>query len=938
MRPLKLEISAFGPYAKKETVDFEEFGKTGLFLISGDTGAGKTSIFDAISYALYGKASGRARQEDKSNKSLRSKYASETDDTYVSLEFECHGKTYVIKRNPEYERLAKRGTGMTPQKPEAKLTNGTGNPIASKPGEVNEKIVEIIGVDFNQFSKIAMIAQGEFRDFLVLETKEKKLILRELFDTGNYDELKERIRDKRNNLKNLSDRNNDALKNYTDKIKFDEGKEEYSEFKELKERQNTEKIVAPIDDVISFVKTVIKDDTEKADKLKKEEEECEKVKKTLEDEINQRKLYKSEKKESDDVKKELDDLKDKLLIYKQTQEEAKLKEPEIKELNNKVTLQNNNLSKYDKLDEIVCEVDNLKNKIKAEEGKILKFNDEIKEIEGKIDKNQKEFDKVKGAAGELVKLNERKMKLKGKVNNFYNLLELAKDINKRTHELKKLGCDIEKAREIYDESNKNYDEAFKLYIKGQSAELAEKLKENEPCPVCGSLVHPHPAVPEKNAVKREELDSLKEKRGKADDNLRNLSEKYSSVKGGIEVSKENFKNIIKEVGEYSFEDIERIEKDKKGADKELKELEDNIKDCEEDVKLVQKLPEEKKKLIDKRDEEKSNLSKLENNKTKLETELEGKKNDKKEIKSSLEFESKKEAEENINAISQKIDGLNKAIKNADKAVNEAENKISELNGRVTTHQTRMDELKNGFSEKYKGDDDNKLESQKADIVNKLADIGNGKQDLNTHISINEGVLYDIKELKKNKEQTEEEYRYVNELYETVSGNISGQDKIELEAYVQMIYFEEVLERANLRFREMSDGQYEFRRREEGRNKASKSGLEISVYDYYNGTERSVNTLSGGESFLASLSLALGLADMVQSEAGGISLESMFIDEGFGSLDDGALSNAINVLANYSEHKLIGIISHVPSLKSRIDRQLLVKKNKNSSGSYVDVIC
>lgn len=920
MRPNKLIMSAFGPYAGKVTLEMDKLGQNGLYLITGDTGAGKTTIFDAITYALFGEASGQTREASM----FRSKYAQSQTPTEVELYFTYGGKEYYIKRNPEYERPKSRGEGFTTEKANAELHLPDGR-VVTKLKEVNNAIVEIVGVDRNQFTQISMIAQGDFLKLLLSSTEERKKIFQKLFKTQSYYLLQEKLKSESGKLSHEYEAIKNSIEQYINGIVCDEENDFFIEV------CNAKKGLLITEEITELLEKLISED-EKNEKIIAEEKE--KLQKEL-DKIKSR-IGKAE-----DVILAKSDLEKNEINFKQeTEREKDLKAnlqteeknfSSVKKITAKVTEIKSALPDYDELNEKQTVYNNNKAFIDQSAENISHTEKEIKTITDEINLLANESKLLSKIGEEKLRLENEKKKSEDEKASF-------KQIDKNIDEVKKSKLEYLAANENYinkyaeaEKLDIKLKEKTRLYLEAQAGILADTLELNKPCPVCGSLNHPKIAQKPLDVPQKEELDVLQEKVNKANDIANNARSEAGKLKG---ISDEKEDSLQKEItaffGEVSADEAKTVIAVKlsdidsliDNIDEKIKETKHKIKRREEIEELLpvreEELQKAKNKLTEIKDEVKT--ATVEN--TAFEKRI-------KQLRKKLVFVTKAEAEKQIEILNFQVDDIEKAYNKALKAVNENQEKLAALKS-----------AKEEILKRLGKDTDVDLEKERENralFEEKQKELDINSKTVHSRITSNKFSLENITKRLSEIKAVEERWTWMKELSNTANGNLSGKEKIMLETYIQMTYFDRIINRANTRFMVMSGGQYELKRRKEAENNRSQSGLELNVIDHYNGTERSVKTLSGGESFKASLSLALGLSDEIQSSAGGIRLDTMFVDEGFGSLDDESLAQAIKALSSLAEgNRLVGIISHVGELKDKIDRQIVVRKEK-AGGSNINIV-
>lgn len=1262
MKPQKLVISAFGPYAGKTVIDFEQMGSQGLFLITGDTGAGKTTIFDAITFALYGEASGNVRNAGM----FRSKYAKADIPTFVELTFLYRGKSYYIKRNPEYMRPKGRGTGFTLQKSEAELVYPDGRLPVSKAKDVTRAVAELLGLDYKQFTQIAMIAQGDFQKLLLAGTVERAEIFRQIFHTGIYQDFQMQLREEVKERWKKYDEMRRSMSQYMSNVSCENDPASEPEMTQMKK----EKFEGKIERGLELLKNLLGKDAARIEELnlqtdlllqkiqqedqllgkaRQEKELCDELEnqkkklaglisaeqeseevfetavqkaeeiKLLEEQIRQgeerMKRHEALAAEYEKLKKQEAAFEKKFAeqtaqLKKQESLKSRIEEDKRSleglksagEERTQLLHSKEKLEQYrDKLNEYVSVTDQIKDAAAAlkrylnaeeerkehlkelqKEQELLKnagneeltYRTQVKEIRRRKKELEESLQNLQSAEEKYVKLEEncghmhlQEIKQQKESEAFQSEKENLRDaeiilsrlegdsirlaadmrsqesLSKEAEKLSGLFEDLKKEQEEYQffvqrrkQAREDYQKMEQDFFDAQAGILAMHLSEGEPCPVCGSLHHPVPAVvsaeaPNKESLERKKADLTKmeaeteqhsvragqlkiqieqriseirttfpaveggineneaqrefkkeqfsmqttekaieeiqlwasgwkarlltekqelyvkmsdagkareryheleallekeqEKLTKLQEDIRNKERELASAKGKMQERRELFSNTVKHTKEFLAElcekgdlftkDIpdmkeasdllEKIQKSLSRAEELQKEAARKKMNCDEitdKIKHMQQIAEQSSKEKEKLQK---NLDSLEGKHTVLLV----------QVQSEQEDFSPEEAlctvSDNLNELQIQIIEIETKIKRKQKLEQDVPGQEKDLNEltdaihraeldlqRLRTEQTRQKDVIAELNDGLDGESPEETITKTAEFRSRKKELEQDlekaeKQYRQCHLRVKEtqaaidtlqrrvgeGTRLNKEEIEARKQQwsdkyaetntlrteayaiqknnadiyrtvsagreemiaAEQEYIWVKSLSDTANGTLSGKRKIELETYVQMSYFDRILRRANLRFLTMSGGQYELKRQEESDNKKEKSGLELSVIDHYNGTERSVRTLSGGESFQASLSLALGLSDEIQANAGGISLDAMFVDEGFGSLDEESLNQAMKALQGLAEgRRIVGIISHVSELKERIDRKIIVTKNrgKEGIGSSVEIIC
>jgi len=934
MRPIKLTISAFGPYAGRSVLEMDRLGKEGLYLISGDTGAGKTTIFDAITYALFGETSGSVRDPSMA----RSKYADDGTPTEVELVFAYGDKIYDVKRNPEYERPAKRGGGTTLQKAGAELILPDGR-VITRTKEVTDAVRDILGVDYSQFSRIAMIAQGDFLKLLLAPTEERMKIFRQIFLTERYQKLQDALKAESLGLGKRRDELRSSVSQYISGIR------EGDLFKEETELARDGGLSA--EDSLELIARLVRADEAERDRLLTLQSGWNEKLTEVNRRLGQAKEIDATK---EDLKRASGALLEKeplLAARKEALDAEESKREERGQLDAAIVSLRDSLSRYDKLENAVTESavnQNERTQLmkELEEGSrsLEKIRQELLDFKTESDSLKEAGAKKERLSAEIGKQEERLSKLAGFRSSLRAHAGTIAEYNKAIRAYKEVSNTARIRVEAYERANK-------AFLDEQAGILAEGLSEGVKCPVCGSLTHPEPAMKAEGAPTESELKDLKADSEKASREAEDASGKSGQLKGRFIQEKDEIRRTAEELWPGDSDRSEKAggedrymaslkEMDSRAASEKktisetiqaLKEkLESEKQNAARKTELERLIPEKEKK----RETIEKSLGEKEKRQAYLESAVTRLERDIASMKKELEFGSKAEAGARLKELTEKSEAARKLYERTSAAYQESQTEVSELRGRIGSLKARLADAPAIDAE---------AEARASDSMNKsLKETSETLRVLSARIEANKTAGEGISRKSSELSETEKKWAWVKSLSDTANGNLSGKEKIMLETYIQMTYFDRIIRRANTRFMIMSDGQYELARRTEAINNRSQSGLELDVIDHYNGSRRSVRTLSGGESFKASLSLALGLSDEIQSSSGGIRLDTMFVDEGFGSLDEESLGQAIRALMGLSEGgRLVGIISHVTELKEKIDRQIVVTKDK-AGGSRAEIVC
>ncbi len=919
MRPLKITMSAFGPYAGEVTLDMQKLGKSGIYLITGDTGAGKTTVFDAISYALYGEASGNYRE----NTTLRSKYASADTPTFVELEFEYNNEIYKINRNPEYPRPNKRGEGFTKQSANAELVMPDGS-VITKIKDVSAKVEEIIGINKNQFSQIAMIAQGDFRKLLNCETNERSKIFRKIFKTEPYHNIEIKLSSLFNELKRNREKEKSGIEQYINQLKCNENDTLSLEL----ERAKSGDVL--IEDVIKLAGEIINKDTLEYTKTQKNiesiNEEIEKINSNI-------KLYENQeatKKAYAKASAKLEELKTKRNECEKAYKSAEAQREKLDDLTRKINLINSKMPKYDELKSLENSINERTQSFEKSNNSLKLKQQEITLLEKEIDEKSKALEEVKGTDLLVQKLTVQKEEINKKAEA---LKELKTEIDRCKTEQKNLKNAQSFAKSALDEYGaleNEYNQIYIAFFNEQAGIIADELKDGEPCPVCGSTSHPNLARKSENAPSQADVESAQNLVKKAQEKADKARDTASALKSRFDEIAANVKSAAKKLFGTDDNVFDDYNSNINALKKEYDDTLALLKTANEKLNLYQKLDKEIPKIQEKQKSLSDEISTLNTQKASDEAFISENTKRVTSIKSELDFESADLAKDKL----KEYTNLSNDIKNA---IEKSKNDFDDIKSKYDTQKGTKASLENALKE-FKEIDLASLNEKSLKLNEYKKDVDKTAKSLYSRIESNKLLVDNISEKRDILKGYDDKYVWLKALSETANGDISGKEKITLETFVQMTYFDSIIRKANIRLLTMSDGQYELVRRSDAETLKKNEGLALDVIDHFNGSSRSVSTLSGGESFMASLCLALGLSDEIQSSNGGIKLDTMFVDEGFGSLDGEALDRALSALTSLSQgNRLVGIISHVDALRDRIDNKIVITKDR-TTGSNAQIIC
>ncbi len=933
MRPIELKMSAFGPFAGLTTLRLDALGTDGLYLITGDTGAGKTTIFDAIIYALYGEASGNIRTTDM----LRSKYANADTATFVELTFVFKDKTYIVRRNPEYLRPSKRGEGrFTKESAKAQLTMPDKEVITGLVS-VNNKIIEIIGLNKNQFSQIAMLPQGEFMRLLLADTKQRIEIFREIFDTEPYLLLQDRIKRDANELYRLVSDYKKSMAQYVADVYCDENSEYNQALINIKNDSQMS-----IKEILDIIDKIIAQDKSCADEYDKAIISIDKGIDQLNSKIT---IAIQTEKIKDDYKSALTQLNNLTEEYENVYSIYKAeceKDSERNELSLNIEKSSEKLESYELLEKYKKDYGKKLDKINNITQDIHEDTNSLNECIKQIDNCKKEAEILKNTELEIEKLNSKISDIIKKKEGVEYLKDVFERKIKAVSQADEAKDRYMSAFAAYEEANNRYLKMEKAFFNEQAGIMAAALEEGQPCPVCGSVTHPVPAVAGDDAPTEMQLKKYKiyvEDKSKECSELSSqsglLSGQAESMNNMFLGSIVNFNTQWKEALDNSSDDetirvdiiqlLADLGKILDEAMLEKKNADENISKYNNLIKMLSDYDKKVEQFKDKINKSKNELAILSTQNENMQKQIS-------QLEKELGNKDIMQAKKLINDMKLKKVQLDKAYEAAKKQYDEYTINIKTLKNRISDLQKQI-----SHTDKQKTPDIDipMYEKQLEDMKKERLKLREKKNIVDIRIANNEKVYKSIERVNEKSEKSEKHYSWLRTLSDTVNGSLSGKSRIKLETYVQMSFFDRIIMRANTRFMRLTDGQYELKRSDSKDNYKNQTGLELDIIDHYNGTIRSVKSLSGGEAFEASLSMALGMSDEIQSRSGGIQIDTMFIDEGFGSLDDESLSQAVKVLNSLSSSdRLIGIISHVSVLKDRIDKQIVVSKGKTGGSSAV----
>ncbi len=872
MKPIRLVLSAFGPYAGETSIDFSRFGEDGIFLITGDTGAGKTTLFDAISFALYGEASGG--RERRKSKSFRSDYAHPKTETYVELTFSHRGETWCVRRNPEYPRMMKNRDAITTQSANARLTNlGTGEVIEGM-RDVNDRVYALLSLTQDQFTQTVMIAQGDFLKILNASSDERKALFQKLFNTSMYADLQKRLQE-------MNGACNKEREELNQRITIAAG------------RIDPEPDFPERDQIAQY-----KAEARYADLLA----EC------LE------RLVAGEQAAVGQVRQEKEAADREISRLIAAAEQARAANADFDALEKAEAAQRQLSDRQSAMDELAVQLDMARKaqglasdeallsrnrtELQHQEKAAAEAENNLKQAAQALPDAEKKKREADSHAAEADALLSEAAQLAGCIPVLTNLESQRAALDRQQRGMQALLAASTRADAAYTAAKEGY-------YRSQAGLLAQELTEGAPCPVCGATSHPHPAALTPEAITREAMEAADQRHRQAAEALHEADNAVTALRAAVEAGKKR----LAELGISGEETGESLKKQIQEKQQQAQRCRKAIAQADEALKALQIAIAE-------------NRTAVEQGQQRLET--------LRQAAAALQTAFR----DHLAAAGFQDERAYQLAKMPTAAMDETDRQLRVFGEQKKSLADQIDGLQAKLAGRERTDLDG-LTQQLTAWRNQKAAAEKAEAAFTRKRTIHEEALKEIRDARRQQKRREEHWAVVRDLYNCCAGITGGafRGKLTFEAYVQQYYFKQVVAAANKRLTVLTDGVFTLRCQREARDRVHQSGLDLDVLDRGTGLWREVSTLSGGESFLASLALALGLSDVVQAQSGAVRMEAMFIDEGFGTLDDNALRNALQVLSGLADGKrLIGIISHVHELAERIDRQLVVRKT--TSGASV----
>ncbi len=947
MKPLRLILSAFGSYGGRECVDFEKM-KQGLFLITGDTGAGKTTIFDGITYALYGQTSGRRREGDM----MRSQYGSDTDETYVEFTFSELGKVYTVRRNPVWLRGSRRKNkdgeyALTKESARVELTMPDGKAFPGKMKETDQKIVEIIGMDMNQFSQVSMISQGDFMKLLLADSKERKKIFSQIFPTEIYWLLQNRLSEQEKQM-------SVSLENIRRDCQRDIENVQCLPDSSYKEAWKEKGAFSDVDNkpVLELLEAMEQEAEQQEDALRASMTVVEKLlsaeREAQEKELRRKRLLE----ETKILENELPQIQDKVRAAGQVLEAVRARyDTEWPKKQEQQLILNREMPEYDRLDQEEAALKQLAQMLQNSVAAAKRAEEKEAETKKLRERLERQQEVLKDSGIRLNQANQKLEECQGKMvllTGLWNKKPLwEKFVSENEAAVKK----AEESLSAYKEASRRHEQLYEQFIASQAGLMARQLVEGEPCPVCGSLHHPalsqdegaaghRTTVPNKDADKmidRSMVDQAKKVREAAEKAVekarlkcQKLSEEGAALKSGIL----NDADSILEAPDRLFEEgnfwksIFDIGHDSQRALQAARQQAQQIKkecDCfEANTKKLKALEKEQEQLGTEHTEMLQRQASLSAEKKSREESLSA-------MKSKMSFSSKNEAVKCLSNLNREMEQLKNALERAEADEKTWTGTLQLNRGQFSERQQMRNQAEteaNDAKEKYARLLETSgwpAETEHLALETRREQLTETEKNIYSIRRTNKRIYERLSRLLKDYGGEQENFARIHHLSRIANGQMAGMARLDFQTYMQRRYFQQMVYAANRRLAEMSGHQFLLECRSlENLGRQGEVGLDLDVYSLVNDSTRDVKTLSGGESFMAALALALGMADVIQQEAGKIHVDTLFIDEGFGSLDENARNQAIRILNELAGgDRLVGIISHVSELKEQIELKILV---------------
>lgn len=932
MRPLRLTLSAFGPYAAETTLDLEKLGRGGLYLITGDTGAGKTTLFDAITYALYDHSSSGIREGSM----LRCKYADDRTPTFVELEFEVHGVRYTVRRNPEYQRPKARGEGMTTEKADATLTYPDTRPPVTKAKDVTAAVQEIIGLDYNQFSQIVLIAQGQFTKLLNASTEERSRIFRKLFRTQRYAQLQERLQAEAAALNQQRTAQNAKLDSLLSGLQFSPEDPDAEALRALCAQTVPETALALLDALTARQAAALE---EAGAALHTTEAQLDTVQQQLGAAAQAQRLAQ----QLAARQAELAAARPALDAARAEADRHAGDATQLDALTAQVTQAQSALAAYDALDTLCRQQTAARNTARLAAAQAQKRRTQLDNLNSALAAAETELAALADADTRLLALQNRSAQLTQRGEALAKLEQRLADCQRQAKAAHKAQENYRATAAAQDEAHARRDALERAFLDAQAGLLAESLTEGTPCPVCGSTHHPARALLPHTAPTQAQVEAARQTAATADRQAQNASAAAQSALAAANEAKTSLRRDAETLLPERFTApegtipltfalmINVLAEENAALQTAQADCAAQCRQTDADCRRKAQLEADRQAKTRQRPALEQAAAEADRSAAAQNASADALEGQIAERRAALPYPRRADAQAALDKLEADRSALRTGMDTAQRRLKQAEQSVAAAEAAVEALRTQQTAAQKELPARSAEE----LTAQQTALTTARETLRSREKQLSAQLLPNRKTAAQYRAAAEARQTLESRWQWVSALAATAGGTLTSKQKIRLEAYIQMNYLDRILRYANTRLMQMTAGQYELERIG-AENQRSQSGLDLGVIDHYNGTRRSVKTLSGGESFKASLALALGLSDEVQSSAGGIRLDTLFLDEGFGSLDEESLELAIRVLSGLTEgDRLVGIISHVGALKDRIDRQVLVHKAR-TGGSTVEL--
>ena len=867
---------------------------------------------------------------------LRCKYADDKTPTFVELEFEVHGVRYTVRRNPEYQRPKARGEGMTTEKADATLTYPDDRPPVTKAKDVTAAVQEIIGLDYNQFSQIVLIAQGQFTKLLNASTEERSRIFRKLFRTQRYAQLQERLQAEASALNQQRTAQNAKLDSLLGGLQFSPEDPDAEALRALCAQTVPETALALLDALTARQAAALE---EVGTALQTTEAQLDTVQQQLGAAAQAQRLA-----------QQLAARQAELAAAKPALDAARAEAgrhagdaAQLDALTAQVTQAQSALAAYDALDTLCRQQTEARDAARLAAAQAHKRRTQLDSLNAALAAAETELAALADADTRLLALQNRSAQLAQRGEALAKLEQRLADCQRQAKAAHKAQENYRAAAAAQDEARARRDALERAFLDAQAGLLAESLTEGAPCPVCGSTHHPARALLPHTAPTQAQVEAARQAAAEADRQAQNASAAAQSALAAANEAKTSLRRDAETLLPERFTAPEGtvpltfalmtnvLAEENAALQTAQTDCKAQCRQADADCRRKAQLEADRQAKTRQRPALEQAAAEADRSAAAQNASADALEGQIAERRAALPYSRRADAQAALDKLEADrrtlrtgMDTAQRKLKQAEQTVAAAEAAVEALTAQQTAAQK---ELPARSAEE--------LTAQQTELTAARETLRSREKQLSAQLLPNRKTAAQYRAAAEARQTLESRWQWVSALAATAGGTLTSKQKIRLEAYIQMNYLDRILRYANTRLMQMTAGQYELERIG-AENQRSQSGLDLGVIDHYNGTRRSVKTLSGGESFKASLALALGLSDEVQSSAGGIRLDTLFLDEGFGSLDEESLELAIRVLSGLTEgDRLVGIISHVGALKDRIDRQVVVHKAR-TGGSTVEL--